>query len=447
MLGSILFAALSVLQIAAVAKTAPQNRCGATVTTSLQALGRGQMVEAGKDFDAKLSKSHDSAALTSVWNSLLHEAGEFQRVGTSRGIRVGGRSYVLTNMVFSKGTMESISACDAAGKISFFEWSRASDAEEKISGAKPQIGPGGIRILPTTVSSQWGPLPAILTLPMGKAPFPAVVLVAGAGPQDENATIGPNKPLEDLANGLATNGIASLRYEKSIRAYPAEAGLDKTVTVDDTETNDAVTALNVLRSTKQVNPREIFLIGHSLGAMMVPRIVERGPQIAGAIMMASPSESILVNGVAQTRYIAHLQHTPAAKLQKQLDSLDQEEMLLGKTPHGQIPPGQYLGMPQSWWMSLHEYDQIKEAESLKIPLLILQGSADFQVSPQENFPRWQRLFLGNPRVTLIEYPGLSHIFMPAGNPPSPADYDKPLKMDNKVIADISAWIHKQAVRR
>jgi len=446
MLGAFLLAALLFPQIAAASQTAPQNRCEATVATSLQALGRGQIVEAGKDFDAELAKS-DSAKLTSVWNSLLHAAGDFQRVGTSRISRVDGRSYVMTNMVFSKRTMESISACDATGKIGFFEWSGASDAEEKILGAKPQSGPGGIRILPATVPSQWGPLPAILTLPKGNAPFPAVVLVAGAGPNDENETLGPNKPFEDLANGLAANGIASLRYEKSIRAYPAEAGLDQTLTVDDEVTNDAVTALNILHSTKQVNAREIFLLGHSLGAMMVPRIVERSPLVVGAIMMALPSESILVNGMQQTSYIAHVQHTPPTELQKQLDSLSQEEKLLEQTPHGQVPSGQYDGMPQSWWMSLHEYDQTKEAQSLKIPMLIMQGAADFQVSPQKSFTRWQSLFSGNPRVTLIEYPGLSHVFMLAGNPPSPGDYDKPSKMDDRAIADISAWIHKQAVRR
>ena len=164
-------------------------------------------------------------------------------------------------------------------------------------------------------------------------------------------------------------------------------------------------------------------------------------------MMAAPSESILVNGMQQTSYIAHVQHTPPTELQKQLDSLSQEEKLLGQTPYGQVPSGQYMGMPQSWWMSLHEYDPTKEAQSLKIPMLIMQGAADFQVSPQENFTRWQSLFSGNPRVTLIEYPGLSHVFMPTGNPPSPADYDQPSKMDDRAIADISTWIHKQAVRR
>jgi hypothetical protein len=69
---------------------------------------------------------------------------------------------------------------------------------------------------------EW-PLPATLTMPAaGKGPFPAVVLVHGSGPNDRDETLGPNKPFRDLAWGLATQGIAVLRYEKRTREHAAK---------------------------------------------------------------------------------------------------------------------------------------------------------------------------------------------------------------------------------
>ncbi len=64
------------------------------------------------------------------------------------------------------------------------------------------------------ITSPLGPLPATLTLPSGEGHFPAVLLVAGSGPNDRDETIGPNKPFRDLAQGLAAADIASLRYDK-----------------------------------------------------------------------------------------------------------------------------------------------------------------------------------------------------------------------------------------
>ena len=99
--------------------------------------------------------------------------------------------------------------------------------------------------------------------------------------------------------------------------------------------------------------------------------------------------------------------------------------------------------PASYWLSLRDYDPIATAKGLSEPMLVLQGGADYQVTPQHDFVGWQAAFAHSPRAKLIEYPGLSHLFMLAGNPPSPADYAKPSHVDAQVVHDIAAWIKAQ----
>ncbi|HVS73181.1 MAG TPA: alpha/beta fold hydrolase [Phycisphaerae bacterium] len=236
--------------------------------------------------------------------------------------------------------------------------------------------------------------------------------------------------------------MASLRYDKSITAYPSEAGLSRRFTIDDEVTNDAVSALRVLARDEQVDPSRVYVLGHSLGGMMAPRIALRAEKtLAGVVLMAAPAESILDNGIQQTIYLASVRHTPEATLQAQLKSARDEQALLASHLHGPLPAEGYAGLPQSWWMSVHVYDQVTAAKALRVPMLIVQGGSDFQVSPRANFIRWQQAFPDDRRVTFKEYPGLSHLFAPAGNPPTPDDYAKPSSMDAQVIRDIARWIN------
>ena len=112
-----------------------------------------------------------------------------------------------------------------------------------------------MRVQPLAVTSPLGPLPGVLTLPEGKGPFPAVVLVGGSGAHDRDETIGPNKPFRDLAVGLARHGIASLRYDKRTYAYGVQMA-GKAITVDDEVTDDALTASHVLGKQVQIVGRD-----------------------------------------------------------------------------------------------------------------------------------------------------------------------------------------------
>src|SRR5690606_33004513 len=125
-----------------------------------------------------------------------------------------------------------------------------------------------------TVGSGTWALPGTLTLPKKEGKFPAVILVHGSGPNDRDETLGPNKPFRDLAHGLATRGIAVLRYDKRTLVHPkalaSEVGA--ALTLREETIDDALAAAALLRTIPEVDASKIFVVGHSLGGTAIPRI-------------------------------------------------------------------------------------------------------------------------------------------------------------------------------
>ena len=249
-------------------------------------------------------------------------------------------------------------------------------------------------------------LPAKLTMPAGAGPFPAVVLVHGSGPHDMDETIGPNKPFRDIADGLAAKGIASLRYTKRTRQYRPEK-----ITLHEETIADALSAVKLLRSTPKIDPKRIYVIGHSLGGYAAPRIGKADPSLAGLVLLAGNSRPIGVLIAEQIKYLG-MEPEQAAQM-----------MLL---------------MPEAYRNEL-SVDPLPVAKALAMPMLILQGERDYQVT-MADFQRWQTL--KGPRVTLKSYPALNHLFQPGQGKSMPAEYQMAAPFSPLVIDDIAAWIKR-----
>ncbi len=135
-------------------------------------------------------------------------------------------------------------------------------------------------------------LPGTLSIPKGKGgPFPAVVLVQGSGATDKDETVYALKPFRDLAFGLASQGIAVLRYNKRTYEHAIKTTADPNHTVDKETTDDALLATRLLEKEKRIDEERIYILGHSQGGMMVPKMIEEDKRqnIAGAIIMGGTS--------------------------------------------------------------------------------------------------------------------------------------------------------------
>ena len=294
----------------------------------------------------------------------------------------------------------------------------------------------------TVGAGEWK-LPGTLTLPVGKGPFPVLILVHGSGSHDRDETIGPNKPFRDLASGLAAQGIAVLRYEKRTKRY-AEKLRNSIVgfTVNEEVVNDAVAAVALARQTAGIDPNKVFVLGHSLGGILAPRIAAGHPEIAGFIIMAGalarPLEDLLLE---QTVFQLSLSTLPAETKQKQLDEIKQVVAAIKAVSKESPAQDLIFHAPPSYWLDLKGYNPLAAAKALKQPLLVLQGEKDCQVNIQRDFGVWQQTLASRKNVVLKSYPNLNHLFMEVHGQSTGMEYYQDLgNIVPIVIDDIAKWI-------
>jgi len=276
-------------------------------------------------------------------------------------------------------------------------------------------------------------LPGLLTVQTGNGPFPAVVLVHGSGPQDEDETIGPNKPFRDLAQGLSSRGVMVLRYQKRTMKYgPDSVDKGAAFTVQDETVADAVSAARLLLARKDVSG--VVVVGHSLGGNMIVRIGRQLPEASGLVSLAgsvSPLEDLMV---AQVKYISSIKEpTPEEKtaLQGILDVAAQ-----AKTVKADSAP--LMGVPASYWLDLRGYNPATDGATLKQPMLLLQGGRDYQVPPTE-LEKWKAGLKSKSNAEYKTYPSLNHLFIKGTGPSVPEEYTVPGHMEEAVVVDVAAF--------
>lgn len=278
-------------------------------------------------------------------------------------------------------------------------------------------------------------LGATVAHPTGEEPVPGVVLVHGSGPSDRDATTAANKPYRDLAEGLASRGIATLRYDKRSFACNVPAAEH---TVDRVTVEDALYAVEWFRERSGVRAGEVTVLGHSLGAMMAPEIAARDGDLDGIACLAAPARALTAVFLDQIEHLADVgEHTPdvyatqrdrwerAAEQIRQDDFADDEQL---------------MGLPGALWRSLQEYEPVARAEGLSIPQRYLQGNRDYRVTREDDFSRWQSAFADDASVSLSTYERLNHVFLPGEGPAVPEAYAVPNEVEPAVVADLADWI-------
>ena len=351
-----------------------------------------------------------------------------QKIDAPRTQTVGDLTVVVIGVHWAPVSLDCKVAWNKAGEIDGQFWSPATAASNYQSA--PYVHPDSFTSIDLTVGDEAWKLPGTLTMPKGDAPFPALVLVHGSGPNDRDESVGGAKVFRDLAEGLASRGIAVLRYEKRTRQYPQQCAADAEFTVHQETVEDAARAAALLRMQAKIDPARVFVLGHSLGGYMAPRILRLDPKIAGFVVMAGnvrPLEELIVD---QTEYIASLE-----------DNLTAED----QTRLAEIRKNPFAGMnvPAPYLVDLKGYRPNVEAKSLNIPMLILQGERDYQVT-MKDFDLWKSELQARRNVRFRTYPRLNHLFIAGEGKSRPEEYQQPGHVDEQVISDIANWIlHNQ----
>ena len=266
-----------------------------------------------------------------------------------------------------------------------------------------------------------------LTIPEGKGPFPAMVLVSGSGQQDRDEELMNHRPFWVIADYCALHGIAVLRYDD--RGVGGSTGEVKNATSMDFS-NDAEAAFDYLRNRKEINATKVGILGHSEGGIINFMVSARRPEVAFLVSLAGPS----VNGIEvlkeQQKAILRASGMPeeavqfnsntntqmfniieASSSREEADSL-LRNLLKGWGYNEELTEQTVSQMASPWMYYFLKYDPTDAIVKTNCPVLLLNGSKDLQVIASQNLPGYEKIIAehGKTNLTLHELPDLNHLF-------------------------------------
>ena len=287
------------------------------------------------------------------------------------------------------------------------------------------------------------PLKGLLTLPDAPAaPLPAVVTVHGSGPGNMDERVMQLTPFKDIAEGLAKRGVACLRYDKRTLTYKKQ--LAKTdVTVKEETVDDALLAVELLKNDPRIDQERIFILGHSLGAMLAPRIDAEGADVKGLILLAGTPyrlEEIVLKQLARSGGNSPLGFV--VKLENKIFSKKFDGLY--QMSDAEAKKKKFAGSLSLYYFK--EMGQKTAADYLKQngkPVLILQGEKDFQVLAEDDFKAFREQLAGRENTEFRLYPGLNHLFVSAISDNilhATKEYGTERHIGDEVIGDIAAFV-------
>lgn len=392
---------------------------------------------------------------TSVWGKLLayqvkqqfykneDECGVIKSIKEilvdTQGCKIATATHVKTN----KGNYYYYLLFDQNNKIQQFY---ADTLAPNPFYVKPSIGKGLVKKEISIISNSKISLPATLYLPDNSKSFPVVIIVHGSGPHDRNGTIIKNKIYLDLALGLTQKGIAVLLYDKRTYVYKYNSQFPKdSMTYYEETIEDALAAVNTVRKIKGVDSTKIFVGGHSQGAMCAPKIasLDTNKYIFGIIMLASPARSLLEIMPEQIDYVTNddskmtdIEKMQVNSIKWQINNAKSDKLDMN-TKAGILP----FGIGPKYWLYDRKFEAVKTAQKINIPILLLQGSRDYNVTTKE-YDMWLEAMKERKNFSSKLYPKLNHMFFEGEGMSTPKEMMKVGHVANYVMEDIADWINR-----
>jgi dienelactone hydrolase len=403
---------------------------------------KADFTAAASKFDDQMKTTLSEAKLQDSWQNIVAEAGNLLQLTPTSTTEMESYKIVVIRCQFQRFDVDVQLVFNKEGQISgltFVPVNMVYNPPEYVKESTfhevdVNLGEG-----------KWA-LPGTLTLPNGSGPFPGVVLVHGSGPNDRDETIGPNKTFRDLAWGLASQGVAVLRYDKRTFKHAKQFTPDLVaeMTVEEEVIDDALLAIQLMRQTEGIDPKNVFLLGHSLGATLAPRIGQQDQDLAGLIIMAGITRPLEDTILDQFTYLYSLTGTMNEQQKAELETLKTKVNRLKdpEIPDNISPQDLPLGIPIAYWRDLRDNKPLDAVKNLKMPILILQGERDYQVLKTKDFEGWKTALNHKTNATFKIFPKLNHLFIAGEGKSTPQEYTIEGHVDEDVIDSIVQWIRE-----
>lgn len=413
----------------------------------MDALIREDFKAAAVYYDQSLGADFSADTLQRFWKLYLKESGDvIKQMEVKNEFYEDTLVTIVTTLLCQKGKWDFKFIYSEANLIVRMLIEKTPPPVPKSYQFPDYVDGEHVREYSVTIGKGEWSLPGAVTLPTAPGKYPAVILVHGSGPMDRDETIFSNKPFKDLAWGLASQGIAVLRYDKRTKHHYKKIGKERPVLTPQFEViDDVLEAVKVLQKNKDIEHDHIFVLGHSLGGMLAPRILKRDSTIAGMIVLsgnARPLEDLILE---QVEYVYGLDGVQNDERKKIIDQIRRQRQAVKsptlsiRTPPDSLP----LQVPAPYWLDLQNYNPPLFASKLKKPMLILQGERDYQVT-MEDFKLWKKFLPPSEDREYKSYPDLNHLYVSGAGKSRPNEYKTPAHVAKETIDDIAAWVKKRS---
>lgn len=393
-----------------------------------------------------------SGGVEGVMKAAFADAGNLISIEELGSQEVGELTSVVFSVVFENAAYTATITVDAQGAVagSFFQ----PVSETPDAAAVPE---GLVQTAITVDSGEGYPLEGYLLMPedaSADSPIPAILLVQGSGPNDKDETIGGNRVFEQLAYGLSQQGFATLRYDKRTYAHAEKLAQVDNFSVEDEYIHDVLAAFELLAAQEGVDPRYIYIAGHSQGAMLAPRFVAEGADAAGLILLAGTPRTFGDVAIEQNRrQVEYTKETAPnssalAGIEKNYEELVARINAIADMTKEEAMAAEDIapGMSAYYIYEMAQYDALELIRQGGYPVLVMQGSNDHQVYVDLDYPLYQEGLADYPAAQFKLYDGLNHLFMPStaeNMPTAMVEYEQPAQIPTEIFTDIAAWIGSQ----
>ena len=302
-------------------------------------------------------------------------------------------------------------------------------------------------------------LTGTLTMPQGKGPFPAVVLISDSGPQDRNVVVDNYRMFNILADYLTRRGVAVLRYDD--RGVGKSTGNYQQATTADL-VSDAQAAMGFLRAHYKINKTQVGMVGHGEGANVA--------LLAGADK-TPPSFIVSLAGYGLSgpevlkRQQVEIMRLIGANTQQVNSALQLHEQMLNiirQTPNNDMARAKVSAMlrmsnadidftmvqarsrqlTSPWYRYFIDFDPQAKLGQVKCPVLALNGAADLLVPATKNLPTLQKGLKasGNRKVETHKLTGVNHWFQAAASDWPMVNGQVQPTFSPKALALIHGWV-------
>ncbi len=432
--------------IALIVATGCADKSGHKVAEDMvDAIARGDFASATKNIDGKVKGLLSEDRIRLNWKEISEKSGAFiGRTKTWQETREG-RAVVVVTLKFEKFVWDVsvwLTDYNTIGMIKF-------TANNSLN--PPYASPSYVhedRYVERTIiiKHQKWQLHGILALPVTDKRCPVVILVPATSMGDRDSSYSMNRPYRDIAGGLASQGIAVLRYD-GLSSYKDNlkeiVAITENWTAKDEETGVVDAAIALCRKRKEIDQKRIYVLGHDYSGYLLPRVGKEHPDIAGMILSAAIArrpEDVILDGVVYKLQVS--EPVLSADSKKLVADIRRAKAEIAMLTPASDSSRRVLYLPVSYWLDLKDYDAAGMAKSLKQPILMLQTGRDYDTTEEDN-RIWSEALGSKSSVTIKNYPKLNHYYVQGEGRITQTEYVMPGNVSEQVVNDIAGWIHKQ----